>query len=312
MQKVKAVYKKEFKDNFYNIIIFPTKGNIPIPSKITGSDLDGDIYWICWHKQFLNIEKRDYFNKLIPLKNDEEIPNNNELIYHINEKGEKIRNIFYKFNTYDYNLKRDINNTKLDFTERCLDFHKFFHSNYKLPEVNKSYLTFIYKLFKNYNYKNLQFNELETLEKLAFYHSIEVDFQKTGETSDFKGENISPSFLNKNELRKKSNFLIRLKEINEEFEKNNINNKNDFYEYLINCCNTIEKEIFCQKLSLFEKQKRDKDMQENSFIYKLYELISFFVPMQKSFINSIYYISEEYFYNNKIYKKKKILKVWIQ
>ena len=304
LQKVKAVYKKEFKDHFYNIIIFPTKGNIPIPSKITGSDLDGDIYWICWHKKFLNIEKRDYFNKLIPLKNDEEIPNNNELIYHINEKGEKIRNIFYKFNTYDYNLKRDINNTKLDFTERCLDFHKFFHSNYKLPEVNKSYLTFIYKLFKNDNYKNLQFNELETLEKLAFYHSIEVDFQKTGETSDFKGENISPSFLNKNELRKRSNFLIRLKEINEEFEKNKIINKSDFYEYLINCSNTIEKEIYCQKLSLFEKQKRDKDMQENSFIYKLYELISFFVPMQKSFINSIYYISEEYFYENQIYNKK--------
>jgi hypothetical protein len=308
LQKVKAVYKKEFKDNFYNIIIFPTKGNIPIPSKITGSDLDGDIYWICWDNKFLNIEKRDYSNKLIPLKNDEEISNNKELKYHINENGEKIRNIFFKFNTCDYNLTRDINNTKLDFTERCLDFHKFFHSNYKLAEVNKSYLTFINNIFKNDNYKSLQFNELETLEKLAFYHSIEVDFQKTGETSDFRGEKISPSFLNKNELRKKSNFLIRLKEINEEFEKNNINKKCNFYEYLINCSNTIEKEIYCQKLSLFEKQKRDKDMHEKSFIYKLYELISFFVPMQQSFINSIYYISEEYFYENQIKKKKQFSK----
>ena len=308
LQKVKAVYKKEFKDNFYNIIIFPTKGKIPIPSKITGSDLDGDIYWICWDKKFLNIEKRDYSNKLIPLKNEEETPNNKELKYHTNENGEKIRNIFFKFNTYDYNLTRDIKNQKLNLTERCLDFHKFFHSNYKLAEVNKSYLTFINKIFKNDNYKKLEYSDLENLEKFAFYHSIEVDFQKTGETSDFRGEKISPSFLNKNELRKKSNFLIRLKEINEEFEKNNINNKNDFYEYLINCCNTIEKEIFCQKLSLFEKQKRDKDMHEKSFIYKLYELISFFVPMQKSFINSIYYISEEYFYNNKIYKKKKFSK----
>ena len=303
LQKVHAIYKEEFKNLFYNVIIFPSKGKIPIPSKITGSDLDGDIYWICWDKKFLNIEKRDYSNKLIPLKNEEETPNNKELKYHTNENGEKIRNIFFKFNTYDYNLTRDIKNQKLNLTERCLDFHKFFHSNYKLAEVNKSYLTFINKIFKNDNYKKLEYSDLENLEKFAFYHSIEVDFQKTGETSDFRGETISPSFLNKNELRKKSNFLIRLKEINEEFEKNNINNKNDFYEYLINCCNTIEKEICCQKLSLFEKQKRDKDMHEKSFIYKLYELISFFVPMQQSFINSIYYISEEYFYENQIKKK---------
>ena len=58
-------------------------------------------------------------------------------------------------------------------------------------------------------------------------------------------------------------------------------------------------------MTLFEKQRRDKDMYEKSFIYKIYELVSYFTPMQQSFISSIYIISEEYFYENNIFKEKK-------
>ena len=37
-------------------------------------------------------------------------------------------------------------------------------------------------------------------------------------------------------------------------------------------------------------------MDENSFIYKIYELVSVFAPMQEAFLNSIHLVSEEYFY----------------
>jgi hypothetical protein len=209
-------------------------------------------------------------------------------------------------------MTRDINNKNLSFKERCLDFHKFFHSNYKLPEVNRSYLAFISKLFKYEQYKNIGIFDIEELEKFAFYHSVEVDFQKAGETSNFIGEKISPTFLKKHELRKKSNILIRLKEIYDEYYSYKIRNiiNIEFYEYLNQCSNNIEKEINKKNMTLYEKQRRDKDMYEKSFIYKLYELVSYFTPMQKSFISSIYLISEEYFYENNIFKEKKFSKFY--
>ena len=312
LQKVHAIYKEEFKNLFYNVIIFPSKGKIPIPSKITGSDLDGDIYWVCWEQKLLNIEERDFSDRFIPLKNGEKIPDNINLRYHIKENGKRIRNLYFKVKTDDYNMKRDINNKNLSFKERCLDFHKFFHSNYKLPEVNRSYLAFISKLFKYEQYKNIGIFDIEELEKFAFYHSVEVDFQKAGETSNFIGEKISPTFLKKHELRKKSNILIRLKEIYDEYYSYKIRNiiNIEFYEYLNQCSNNIEKEINKKNMTLYEKQRRDKDMYEKSFIYKLYELVSYFTPMQKSFISSIYLISEEYFYENNIFKEKKFSKFY--
>ena len=306
LQKVKAVYKEEFKDLYYNIVIFPNKGKIPIPNKITGSDLDGDVYWICWEQKFLHIENRDYTNRYIPLKNDEKMPEDVNLKYHFNEKGEKIRNTYFFVKTYDYNKSRDINNKNLSFIERCLDFHKFFHSNYKLPEVNRGYLSYITQLFKCNKYIN-EGADIEKLEKFAFYHSVEVDFQKAGETSNFIGEKMYPTFLQKNELRKKSNFLIKLKEIYDEYlhlkliKEINI----DFYDYLNRCSDDMDKEIYKKSMTLFDKQRRDKDMYERSFIYKLYELITYFTPMQKSFVTSIFFVSEEYFYENQIINQKK-------
>ena len=305
LHKVKAVYKEEFKDLYYNIIIFPSKGDIPIPCKITGSDLDGDIYWICWDKKLINIETKDYSNRFIQLKNEEEIPEKLNLRYHTGKNGEKIRNIYIKINTIDYNKTRDINNKNLPFNERCLDFHKFFHSNYKLHEINRCYLSKINELLENNNNSKIEFFDHEKLEKFAFYHSIEVDFQKTGETSDFIGENNSPFFLRKNELRKKSNCLIKLKEIHDEFLKNKNNNNYDFYDYFIQCSKEVDIYHNNKNLTFFERQKKNKANFEKSFIYKLYELVSLMNPMKDSFIDSIYLISEEYFYDNKIFKEKK-------
>ena len=45
-------YDKNYKENLFesyvNCVIFPKKGEIPITSQISGSDLDGDNFFICW------------------------------------------------------------------------------------------------------------------------------------------------------------------------------------------------------------------------------------------------------------------------
>jgi len=38
-----------------NVIVFSQKGDIPPPMTMSGSDLDGDIYWITWNNQLISI-----------------------------------------------------------------------------------------------------------------------------------------------------------------------------------------------------------------------------------------------------------------
>ncbi|KAI0480162.1 RNA dependent RNA polymerase-domain-containing protein [Xylariaceae sp. FL0804] len=47
IQKVKAVFKPEL-GSLKDVIVFPTKGNIPLADKLSGGDYDGDAAWICW------------------------------------------------------------------------------------------------------------------------------------------------------------------------------------------------------------------------------------------------------------------------
>lgn len=43
-------------------------------------------------------------------------------------------------------------------------------------------------------------------------------------------------------------------------------------------------------------------MKQNSFIYKIYELVSVFAPMQDSFLNMLHLISDEYFFEQNFQK----------
>ena len=52
LRKFKAVNKPELK-HMINCIVFPTKGPRPHPDEMSGSDLDGDMYFVCWHTQLL-------------------------------------------------------------------------------------------------------------------------------------------------------------------------------------------------------------------------------------------------------------------
>ena len=126
LQKVKGVKNDFFSKYFTNVIVFPSKGKIPLPSKITGSDLDGDIYWVCWEKSFIKEFKyKDYANKVLVLKNKQEYPTKFEDKYTYNEKGERIKKYFIRVKTKDFNKLEDIKNQ--NFLEKCLNFHIFFH-----------------------------------------------------------------------------------------------------------------------------------------------------------------------------------------
>lgn len=102
---------------------------------------------------------------------------------------------------------------KEDILNKCLQFHCYFHQNYKLPDVNKQYLSTINNFFGKKEHLDNNYFEIETLETLAVQHSIEVDFQKTGETTDFKLKCNYPDYLTKKHLRTRMNFLSKIKEL---------------------------------------------------------------------------------------------------
>ncbi|KAI1127629.1 hypothetical protein F5Y10DRAFT_190645 [Nemania abortiva] len=53
IQRVKAVFKPEL-GSLKDVIIFPTKGDIPLADKLSGGDYDGDIAWVCWEPSIVN------------------------------------------------------------------------------------------------------------------------------------------------------------------------------------------------------------------------------------------------------------------
>ncbi|PGG95234.1 hypothetical protein AJ80_10001 [Polytolypa hystricis UAMH7299] len=52
VQKRRAVFKKELR-HFKDVIVFPTTGNIPLASELSGGDYDGDTPWICWDPEIV-------------------------------------------------------------------------------------------------------------------------------------------------------------------------------------------------------------------------------------------------------------------
>ncbi|KAI0180103.1 RNA dependent RNA polymerase-domain-containing protein [Hypoxylon sp. FL1284] len=47
IQRVKAVFRPEL-GSLKDVIVFPTKGDVPLADKLSGGDYDGDIAWVCW------------------------------------------------------------------------------------------------------------------------------------------------------------------------------------------------------------------------------------------------------------------------
>jgi len=52
MRKFMAVNKPQLK-HMIDCVVFPTQGSRPHPDEMSGSDLDGDMYFVCWHSRLL-------------------------------------------------------------------------------------------------------------------------------------------------------------------------------------------------------------------------------------------------------------------
>ena len=57
IQKVKAVFKEEL-SHLTDIVVFPSKGCVPLAHKLQGGDYDGDTFWLCWDQR-LTIDFRN-------------------------------------------------------------------------------------------------------------------------------------------------------------------------------------------------------------------------------------------------------------
>lgn len=53
IQKVKAVFRPELHD-LKDVIVFSSKGDIPLADKLSGGDYDGDLAWVCWEPRIVD------------------------------------------------------------------------------------------------------------------------------------------------------------------------------------------------------------------------------------------------------------------
>jgi hypothetical protein len=63
IQRCRAVWKPELR-HFKDVIVFPTKGDIPLAHMLSGGDYDGDTPWICWDPMIV----QNFQNSRLPLQ----------------------------------------------------------------------------------------------------------------------------------------------------------------------------------------------------------------------------------------------------
>ncbi|QDS77841.1 hypothetical protein FKW77_006546 [Venturia effusa] len=62
VQKVRAVYRAELA-HLLDVVVFPSKGRVPLAGKLQGGDYDGDTFWVCWEPALT----KDFVNAPAPL-----------------------------------------------------------------------------------------------------------------------------------------------------------------------------------------------------------------------------------------------------
>ncbi|KAI5291006.1 hypothetical protein KEM54_006721 [Ascosphaera aggregata] len=65
IQKRRAVYKRELA-HLKDVIIFPTNGDIPLASELSGGDYDGDTVWVCWDDKIVDVFQNTPFSSKGP------------------------------------------------------------------------------------------------------------------------------------------------------------------------------------------------------------------------------------------------------
>jgi hypothetical protein len=52
-RRFREMNKPNYFKDFVNSVIFPMKGDVPVTAQISGSDLDGDNFFICWEPSLI-------------------------------------------------------------------------------------------------------------------------------------------------------------------------------------------------------------------------------------------------------------------
>jgi hypothetical protein len=166
---LKAVRKSEFKD-YWNVIVFSSKGERPEQDKMASGDLDGDIYWINWRPDFIDnfIEQPPWTKKEpeLPIQKpfsmfnfsdySESDSDDEEIIYYTHENSKQEELTKNEFQREDY-IRNFINYIKNDYLGEVANLHS------KIADSDRSAIS-----------------SEECLE-LAEMHSKAVDYQKHGE-----------------------------------------------------------------------------------------------------------------------------------
>lgn len=50
---MRCVYKPEL-SHILDVVVFPSRGQVPLASKLQGGDYDGDTFWICWDRRLVD------------------------------------------------------------------------------------------------------------------------------------------------------------------------------------------------------------------------------------------------------------------
>lgn len=65
IQKRRAVYKRELA-HLKDVMVFPTTGDIPLASELSGGDYDGDTVWVCWDSKIVDVFRNTPFSSKGP------------------------------------------------------------------------------------------------------------------------------------------------------------------------------------------------------------------------------------------------------
>ncbi|RFU75765.1 hypothetical protein TARUN_6524 [Trichoderma arundinaceum] len=109
IQRVRVVSRPELR-RLKDVIIFSTKGNIPLADKLSGGDYDGDMAWVCWDQNIV----KNFENAPVPEKID--------LIGsgYLRKLGTKFTGILDKIGSSNFYKYRDNRSEHLE--DACVDF----------------------------------------------------------------------------------------------------------------------------------------------------------------------------------------------
>lgn len=109
IQRVRVVSRPELR-KLKDVIIFSTKGSVPLADKLSGGDYDGDIAWVCWDQSIV----QNFVNASVPEPMD--------FIKggYLRKNTTKFTNVFDTVAGGDYNQNAD--NTSKRLEDACLEF----------------------------------------------------------------------------------------------------------------------------------------------------------------------------------------------